>query len=516
MATQKLSAITASGSNLVSADTLVGVHSGTTDLLFSGTQVAAFVNASPTITGHETIEGVTATGATGTGNFVFDGSPTLVTPTIGVAAGTSLALGGATIGSNALAVTGTTLLTGAVTGTSSLTLGTQQSAQGSIVLANTAAGAFSTTLQSSNSASAAWTLTLPTTAGTNGYALTTNGSGVTSWTAVASGLTINTTTISGGATNAILYGDGSGVLQNAAGVTRTGVGQLTFTQAPAANTSSDGLILTDITAATSGNQQFSPRIRLSGQGWKTTSTAASQAVDWIIENQPVQGATNPTSNLVLSSQINGAGYNSMLSINSAGNIQPYGYLLPTATSPTIPNACFGFHSVSGNWVFAGSGQIGVAVYPSGGVINCVGAGQYSFSSSTNPLSGVDTYLTRGAAATLQLGAASAASPVAQTLQSQGSRVGTDTDKAGANLSIQSGVGTGASTPSSLIFNTWVAVGSGSTTQTKTATLTLTNGTVVCNGALWLDGTYNATPQVVSGYITVHDLTGTAYKVAVTA
>jgi len=35
-------------------------------------------------------------------------SPTLVTPTLGVAAGTSLALGGATIGSNALAVTGKT------------------------------------------------------------------------------------------------------------------------------------------------------------------------------------------------------------------------------------------------------------------------------------------------------------------------------------------------------------------------------------------------------------------------
>ena len=44
-------------------------------------------------------------------------SPTLVTPTLGVADGTSLALGGATIGSNALAVTGTTSL-GITTGTS--------------------------------------------------------------------------------------------------------------------------------------------------------------------------------------------------------------------------------------------------------------------------------------------------------------------------------------------------------------------------------------------------------------
>jgi hypothetical protein len=38
---------------------------------------------SPTITGHPTIEGVTSTGATGTGKFVFGSSPTLVTPLLG-------------------------------------------------------------------------------------------------------------------------------------------------------------------------------------------------------------------------------------------------------------------------------------------------------------------------------------------------------------------------------------------------------------------------------------------------
>lgn len=66
--------------------------------------------------------------------------------------------------------------------TAALTLGVQQTAQGSIVLANTAAGAYATTVQSSNSASAAWTLTLPVTAGSSGYVLTTDGSGVSSWT----------------------------------------------------------------------------------------------------------------------------------------------------------------------------------------------------------------------------------------------------------------------------------------------------------------------------------------------
>lgn len=49
------------------------------------TQVMALSNA-----GHMTIEGVTSTGATGTGNFVFATSPTLTTPILGVATATSI------------------------------------------------------------------------------------------------------------------------------------------------------------------------------------------------------------------------------------------------------------------------------------------------------------------------------------------------------------------------------------------------------------------------------------------
>ena len=119
MPTEKFSGITASGTNLTNAtDVLMGVRSGTTDLTWTPLQASAYFWASPTITGHATIEGVTATGATGTGNFVFsaaptitghptiegvtstgatgtgkfvfDGTPTLVTPVLGVATATSL------------------------------------------------------------------------------------------------------------------------------------------------------------------------------------------------------------------------------------------------------------------------------------------------------------------------------------------------------------------------------------------------------------------------------------------
>lgn len=49
----------------------------------------ARTDAANTFTGHQTVEGVTSTGATGTQKFVFDTSPTLVTPVLGVATLTS-------------------------------------------------------------------------------------------------------------------------------------------------------------------------------------------------------------------------------------------------------------------------------------------------------------------------------------------------------------------------------------------------------------------------------------------
>jgi len=82
--------------------------------------------------------------------------------------------------------------------------------------------------------------------------------------------------------------------------------------------STDGLILTNATAAAAGAQQYSPRLRLTGQGWKTNATAGSQTVDWIIEAQPVQGTGNPTSNLSIQSQVNGGGYAERLGLTSAG------------------------------------------------------------------------------------------------------------------------------------------------------------------------------------------------------
>ena len=96
-------------------------------------------------------------------------------------------------------------------------------------------------------------------------------------------------------------------------------GVMTGSFTPAANTSTDGLVLTDPTAATAGNQRYSPWIRLTGQGWKTDATAASQTVDWSIENRPSQGAASPDSYLLFLHQVNGTGYNVRASLLSNNN-----------------------------------------------------------------------------------------------------------------------------------------------------------------------------------------------------
>lgn len=71
------------GTAIAGTEPLPGVQSGVT-VKFTATQIKTFTSA----------------------------SPTLVTPTIGVASGTSLALGGATIGSDNLGVTGTVTISG--------------------------------------------------------------------------------------------------------------------------------------------------------------------------------------------------------------------------------------------------------------------------------------------------------------------------------------------------------------------------------------------------------------------
>jgi len=108
--------------------------------------------------------------------------------------GGTLTLGGSlNMGTNDITGTGSILST-------SLILGVQQLTQGSFTLANTAAGAYSTTLQSSNSATAAYTLTFPPAPPVgNGYALTAATDGTLSWSSSLPDLDLGGLLTTGGA-----------------------------------------------------------------------------------------------------------------------------------------------------------------------------------------------------------------------------------------------------------------------------------------------------------------------------
>lgn len=100
--------------------------------------------------------------------------------------------------------------------------------------------------------------------------------------------------------------------------TVAGSGQTTIGINGNGTTSVNGLTLQNTTAATSSVQQWSPRLRWSGQGWSTTNTASYQ-IDWIAEVRPVSNTTAPNSVLGFSTQVNGGGYIPIMSISYLPN-----------------------------------------------------------------------------------------------------------------------------------------------------------------------------------------------------
>lgn len=100
-----------------------------------------------------------------------------------------------------------------------------------------------------------------------------------------------------------------------------------------ADTFIGGFWLENSTAAASGDQQHSPGLQLTGRGWKTDATAASQVVDWRIYNKPVQGAANPTTRLEFESQVNAGGFTERAALLSNNQL----LLTGNASSTSAPN-----------------------------------------------------------------------------------------------------------------------------------------------------------------------------------
>jgi hypothetical protein len=212
----------------------------------------------------------------------------------------------------------------------------------------------------------------------------------------------------------------------------------TYSPTQAANASVDGAVLLDPTPASAGNQQFSPRLRLRGQGWKTTSVAGSQPIDWIVEAQPVQGTTAPTSILAFSSQANNGGYTTAATLTGTGAFS-CGAISCTSINSSSGSAFFGGSISAGSGGSLGSGN---------GRLVSSGSGSWT------------------------LGLGNAAAPVSYTLQGQGSRGGTDSNVAGANITLASGLGTGNAAGATLTLSTAHATASGTGAQTLVSGLVL--------------------------------------------
>jgi hypothetical protein len=114
-------------------------------------------------------------------------------------------------------------------------------------------------------------------------------------------------------------------------------GTLTGTQRALGTTSTDGLVLTNTTAATVGTTvQISPRLRFVTNAWKSNSVADSQETDFILEALGVTGTAATTGTFKISSNNNGAGYNNRFQIESNGIVTIPGTFAVTNLGAGLP------------------------------------------------------------------------------------------------------------------------------------------------------------------------------------
>jgi hypothetical protein len=139
-----------------------------------------------------------------------------------------------------------------------------------------------------------------------------------------------------------------------------------------------------------------------------------------------------------------------------------------STNVTATNL-YGLTVASGAASFAG----GAIILSSGGSITATGGGIRAGSDTSEFSLGAvtDVHISRRAAASLQLGAADAAVPVAQTLTAQ-SVVGGTANTAGANFTISGSRGTGTGAGGSLLFQVAPAGSAGSSQNAAVTALTI--------------------------------------------
>ena len=342
-----------------------------TNKSISGSQItSAVANATlaATVTTNANLSGViTSVGnvtsinsQTGTGSvFVMNTSPTLVTPNIGVATSTSLAsasfqsvgtagsVNGDIIWNNATNAFTQTFRGSAGAASIVYILPTTAPIAGQVLQSSAPSAGISTLSWASAAVGSVTSVSVVTANGVSGTVATASSTpaitlvlGAITPTSVAATGAITGSNLSGtntgdqvlpiaaspsavvgltaisGVANSFMRSDAAPALSQSIAPTWTGLHTHLF--AGIASTSTDAVIYTNTASASVGVQQFSPRTRFVGQGWKTAVTAGSQQVEWYMENRPVQGTNNPSSNFAFASIINGATAIDAFTLSSLG------------------------------------------------------------------------------------------------------------------------------------------------------------------------------------------------------
>lgn len=113
----------------------------------------------------------------------------------------------------------------------------------------------------------------------------------------------------------------------------TTYGSSTFQRNNVGTNQATSIILYNATAAAAGAQRYSPMLQMTGFGWKTDATAASQEVDFALQTQPVQGTAAPSGDLVIYSRINAGTWIEVCRHGSGGYLE-----MLEVTAPAAPGA----------------------------------------------------------------------------------------------------------------------------------------------------------------------------------
>lgn len=148
-----------------------------------------------------------------------------------------------------------------------------------------------------------------------GAQIVSNASGATAGS--ATGLTVVAT---GSGTGTKAYGLVVSATGAAADTSINATAEIAGNRAGIAATSTDGLVLQNLTSATTGvKQQYSPRIDLTGTAYNSTA-GTSQTDKFVFENQPQTVAGTTTTNLVFSDITNGAAISQDAVLSSGANL----------------------------------------------------------------------------------------------------------------------------------------------------------------------------------------------------